>query len=107
MKKILLVLAAVILTGCGNNPVKEVAYKQKIVIVSVPPQLYETVDFPAPPNQLEYIKLEADEKEDALTVYATQLMISLQKANERLTAIGVKIAEEIKKLKETNDVDGP
>lgn len=110
LKKFIVPLAALLITGCGTivkTEIKEVpVYKIETVYVTVPSHLLKLNTIPSPPKKSVYINASSDVKEDLLIRYSQSLISELRMCIADKRAVAnimnekVKAAEERDKAKE-------
>lgn len=106
LKKFIVPLAALLITGCGTivkTEIKEVpVYKIETVYVTVPSHLLRLNVIPTPPKKSVYINASDDVKEDLLIRYSQSLISELRMCVADKKAI-TKIMDEKVKAGEERD----
>lgn len=82
LKKFIVLLAALFITGCGTivkTEIKEVpVYKIETVYVTVPSHLLKLNTIPSPPKKSVYINASDEVKEDLMIRYSQSLISELR-----------------------------
>ena len=82
LKKFIIVLVALFITGCGTivkTEIKEVpVYKIETVYVTVPTHLLKLNTIPSPPKKSVYINASDEVKEDLMIRYSQSLISELR-----------------------------
>ena len=82
LKKFIVLLIAIFITGCGTivkTEIKEVpVYQIETVYVTVPSHLLKLNTIPTPPKKSVYIKASSDMKEDLMIRYSQSLISELR-----------------------------
>jgi hypothetical protein len=88
MKKVfssgVLMLLALVLSGCGVYTKQVPIYKTTVTYVYPPETLYQKCYVPMPPNIDAYIMMTIKERENALTNYSIRLLNGLMDCNVEL-----------------------
>jgi len=76
------IAAAALLTSCGNTPPPKEVYLTKYALIGIPGEFKNTVEVPPPPFTPEgFGAMTSEQREDALSKYATKLQYQLGAAN--------------------------
>lgn len=100
LKKFIVLLTAIFITGCGTiakTEIKEVpVYKTETVYVTVPSHLLKLNTIPNPPKKSVYINASDDVKEDLLIRYSQSLIEELRMCIADKKAIAKIMDEKVK-----------
>lgn len=88
MKAFLLTLLTLVLVGCGSTKVQEVIrVEYKYIELELPKQLTSECKPPKPMNEVQYLKLTQQERENYLAQYVLVLFGEIKKCDGKITSI--------------------
>ena len=87
MQKYLLILIALVLTGCASAPKEIVVTEVKTIYSGIPSQLLKKEPVPVPVERTQYLSMDFLQREIYLTDYVLENMKALGNCNANMQAV--------------------